>query len=243
MTRTGKVMLTAIGVFVLHFAYMFFRHGHSPNWIACKSYMWIFKDSARKNIYFIPENLTTVCFSYSKKRDVYNGFPYFDEQTGARYGIFVWEFKDMSNFDLNKISINQNVPLNSLKIWSGEILGDPKDTMPVNIKYGFEFKHNLNVNLNEYSKIAGTFSGKNYKGFYGTIDQMSFSDERGRHQIFFGGNHATSLWENWSPKEHEVSYTPTVFLLYKGHGSFYVIMINSKWSFKDASIIKILNLD
>lgn len=55
---------------------------------------------------------------------------------------------------------------------------------------------------------------------------MSLSDGKGEHQVLLN---------------YTEGKTPTVFLLYKSHQSFYVIMINSEQPF-DEKIINILNL-
>jgi hypothetical protein len=90
----------------------------------------------------------------------------------------------------------------------------------------------MTINLDGLSKIDGTFAGANYKGFYGSINQMTFSNEKGEPQILF----------DYSDKPYKDSFSPSVFILYKGHQSFYVIIVNSKQPFKDASIINIFNL-
>jgi len=112
-----------------------------------------------------------------------------------------------------------------VKFERGEILNLGSD-LEIPINFGFVFNNVMNVNLDESSKIERTFEGINYKGFYGSINEMSLSNEKGEHEILLN---------------YTRGQTPTVFLFYKGHQSFYIIMINSKKSF-DESIIKILNL-
>jgi hypothetical protein len=176
--------------------------------------MWIFKDSVKSDID------TNFCYSYLKKRDVYNNFHY-----KGTYNIIIWEFKDLSIAELKKATINQNVNLDDVKFGSGEILNKKSD-LEITIKYGFAFNYTMNVNLDGYSKIERNFEGANYKGFYGSINKISLSDEKGEHQILL---------------DYTKGQTPTVFLLYKGHQSFYLIMINSEKPL-DESIINILNL-
>jgi hypothetical protein len=171
----------------------------------------------------------TVCSSYTKKRDTHNAFHYY--QNNKIYPVLIWEFKDLAYIDLNRIIINRNINLDNIKFRSGEIL-DADSPLPITINYGFSFHNVMNINLDSYSKIAGTFEGPNYKGFYGKLYKMSFSDEKGKHQIVF----------DYTDKPYKTSFSPTVFLVYKGHQSFYVIIINSEKPFKDASIINILNL-
>ncbi|SHG60262.1 hypothetical protein SAMN05443663_103278 [Flavobacterium defluvii] len=213
------MIIASVSVLVISYLSYFFygviRYSHSSDWQTYKQYMWIFKDSAKKDIN------TNFCYSYVKERDVYNNFDYRDI-----YNIVVWEFKDLGNAELKKSTINQNVNLEDVKFESGEILNKNSD-MEITISYGFVFNSAINVNLDNYSKIQRTFKGTNYKGFYGSINQMSFSNEKGEHQVL---------------SDFTKGPTPTVFLFYKGHQSFYIIMINSKNPF-DENIIKILNLE
>ncbi|MDP4228150.1 MAG: hypothetical protein Q8910_17480, partial [Bacteroidota bacterium] len=115
--------------------------------------------------------------------------------------------------------------LDDVKFSSGEILN--KDSDPeITIKYGFSFKNTMNVNLDKYSHLDKDVTGSNYRGFYGTVNEMSLSDVKGRHFIIF---------------DYKSAKEPTLFLFYKGHHGFFVIVINSKIPF-DEHIIKILNL-
>jgi hypothetical protein len=187
--------------------------------------MWFFKKIIRDNI---DPSGYSVCYSEVKKHDNRNIFHYY--QDGNMYPIVIWEFKDMANASLSKIAVNQHVDFSDIRV-RGVIL-DSQSSMPVSVKYTAAFHNAMSINLDGLSKIDGTFSGANYKGFYGTIDKMSFSNEKGEQQIVF----------DYTDKPYKTSFSPTVFLLYKGHQSFYVIIINSEHSFKDASIINILNL-
>ncbi|MEO6176383.1 MAG: hypothetical protein ABIP27_14625 [Flavobacterium circumlabens] len=219
MNKTLKITIAGIIIIVISYLSYFFygiiRYSHSSDWQTYKQYMWIFKDSAKTNIN------PNFCYSYVKERDVYNNFDYKDN-----YNIIVWEFKDLANAELKKSTINQNVNLEDVKFDSGEILNKGSG-LEFTINYGFVFNSTINVNLDKYSKIDRTFKGANYKGFYGSINQMSLSNEKGEHQIL---------------SDFTKGLTPTVFLFYKGRKSFYIIIINSKNPF-DENIIKILNLE
>lgn len=218
MSKTLKIIILGIiAIVISYFAYFFLgiiRYSHSSDWQTYKQYMWIFKDSVKSDID------TNLCYSYLKKRDVYNNFHY-----KSIYNIIVWEFKDLSICEFKKETINQSINLDDIKFGSGEILNKKSD-LEITIKYGFSFNSCLNVNLDQYSKIERNFEGANYKGFYGTINKMSLSDGKGEHQILL---------------DYTKGQTPTVLLLYKGHHSFYFVLINSEKPF-DESIINILNL-
>lgn len=217
MNKTLKIIIASIIIisYLSYFFYGIIRYSHSSDWQTYKQYMWIFKDSAKADIN------TNFCYSYVKERDVYNNFDYKDI-----YNVMVWEFKDLGNADLKKSTINQNVNLEDVKFDSGEILNKGSN-LELTINYGFVFNSSINVNLDKYSKIEKNFKGANYKGFYGSINKMSFSNEKGEHQIL---------------SDFTKQITPALFLFYKGRQSFSIIMIYSKKPF-DENIIKILNLD
>lgn len=227
MKKFVKILaVVAIICFFVYFAYFMygvFGNGYSADLETCKQYMWIFKDSYKANLVNPHEKF--LCLSEVGKRDIYNGFHYY--KVHKMYPISVWEFKDLSKVDLSKIVINQNVDLDNVKFLS-EVILNYGGSMPVTVKHGFSFQKTISINLDSYSKIKETFEGHNYKGFYGTINKMSFNNEKGEPQIVFD--------------YIDESFSPTVFLLYKGHKSFYVIIINAQQPFKDASIVNILNL-
>ena len=204
------------------------RFVYSHDWnVICRSYMWIFKDYARKDI--DPPPIPCSSFYSYKKMDVYNIFGYFNKRPAL---ILLWEFKDLKDFDLDKIEIKQNVDLSDAEPWPAFGF-DPDTTRPVSIRYGFKFENRITINLDGDSRIDGTFSGKNYKGFYGNLHTMSFSNDYNRNEIVF----------NYIDKPNERVPSSVVLVLYKGHGSFYLILFNSSLPFKDASIINILNLE
>jgi hypothetical protein len=219
MNKTVKtIVYTLVLIVISYFIWFFYgiiRYSHSSDWETYKEYMWIFKDSVKKDID------TDFNYSYVRKRDVYNNIHY----KGSSYNIIVWEFKDLSNVDLKEISINQNINLDNIEFTSGEIL-NAKSDLEITINYGFDFNYKMSVNLDAESKIEKNIEGINYKGFSGYINKMSLSDKKNKHQIIFNYTNGK---------------TPTVLLLYKGHQSFYLIMINAEKPL-DENIIKILNL-
>jgi hypothetical protein len=226
MMKYKKIILIAIIGFFVYFA-VYKRYVHSHSWdTVCKQYLWLFRDSSMSDLIEAYGHLE--CASYIKKNDTYNSFPY--SQDGNMFPIIIWEFKDMKNADLNKIITNQHIDLSRVGM-RGEIL-DAQSSRPVTVKYTAAFHNAMIINLDGLSKIDGTFAGPNYKGFYGSINQMTFSNEKGEPQILF----------DYSDKPYKDSFSPSVFILYKGHQSFYVIIVNSKQPFKDASIINIFNL-
>jgi hypothetical protein len=221
MNRIFKIFLFAaipllIGYFI-HVLYTIQKYGHSMDWETYKQYMWIFKDSIRKDID------TSFSFSNVQKNDVYNNFHYKRD-----YNIVLWEFKETGILDIADASINQNINLDNIKFDSGDIL-NMEGSLEIPVKYGCAFNRNINLNLDRYSKIEKTIKGVNYKGFYGTVNKMSLSDAKYDHQIVFNYMYGIS---------------PTLFLFYKGSKYFYIIVINYKNNQPfDESILNILNLE
>lgn len=218
MKRAFKIIVTSILVFGLcYFVYFFYgimRYSHSADWQTYKQYMWIFKDSVRNSVD------TNFSYSFVKKKDVYTNFHY------RSINLLLWDFKDVIISNLSKVTINHNINLDDVKFGSGEILNKGSD-MEITIKYGFAFNNNININLDRYSKIERNIEGANYKGFYGVINRLALSDEKGKQQILF---------------DYTNGQTPTVFIVYKGCNSFYIIMINSEQPI-DENIINMLNLE
>lgn len=239
------IVISVVSFFIVHILYINFRYGYSANWELCKNYTFLFKKNVINDIYFInPEHRNSICHTTFSKYDILSAFYYHPKQKAGYNIIWIWDLQNLRNLNLNQITIKKNIYLNSKKIWLSGVIegGGSKGYMPLTVEYGFNFKHHINVNLNEFSKIDGFFSGKNFKGFYGIFDQISFSDERNKHQIFFGGNHSINLLD-WNIDAHELAHKPMLFVFYKGHQSFYIITVFNYEPFKDASILKIFNFD
>jgi hypothetical protein len=140
------------------------------------------------------------------------------------YYVLIWRIDALKNLDLAKVPIDTNVYLDNVEL-RGVILdaGDPRET---EVRYGPFFKDSLVVDLDEYSKISKTFQTPNYRGFYGDVGKIAF--ENGKRQIL--------AMENYTQR-----ITPTLFLMYKAHDGFFMIIINSKKPF-GLEMLKILNL-
>lgn len=204
---------------------------HTSDDVSWKQYMCFFDDSIKRDVD------TVLNYSYVKERDVYNNFHYIPNSAGIDmsdkfiyhrkdtiYNVIIWEFKDLSNIKLDEIIIKPDVDLTNIKLESGEVINKNSD-LEISIIQRFSFKK-LGVELNTRSTLQKEIQGTNYKGFCGVVSKMSLINETSSAQIFF----------NFFPEKQ------TVLLFYKGHQSFFLIMINSDKTF-DEEIIKILNLD
>ena len=179
-----------------------------------KPYLWILKDSIKCNID------TSVFVGCIRERDILYNYIYKHD-----YRICVWEFKDLEISDLKKMQINSNVNLDNKKIFSGEIL-NRRHSPEITVRYGPYFKHLININLDKFSKVEKSFESANYKGFFGTVNKMAFSDETGNNLVLF---------------DYAKGQETNLLLLYKGNNSFYIIIVHSVIPF-DEKIINILNL-
>jgi len=203
---------------------------YKSDFVTWKQYMYFFNDSIK------PDVDTTLSFSDVKNRDICNFFHYIPNSIGMNmsdkfiyhrkdtiYDVMIWEFKDLSRMKLNDITFIQDVNLDSLKLEKGEILNSKSD-IQTSVIQRFSFKK-IGVELNTRSTLQKEIKGTNYKGFCGIVSKMSLINENREAQIIF----------NFFPVKQ------TVLLFYKGHQSFFLIMINSDKLFEE-DIIKILNL-
>lgn len=140
------------------------------------------------------------------------------------YYVLIWRINALKNLDLAKVPIDTDVYLDNVEL-RGEIL-DADSPLQTEVRYGPFFKDSLVVDLDEYSKMSESFDGPSYRGFYGTVSKIAF--ENGKGQILAMENYTEQIM-------------PTLFVMYKAHDGFYMIIINSKKPF-GLGILKILNL-
>jgi hypothetical protein len=210
-----RIIYIIIGLFLTYLTILFFVVffcGHRINSDNFENYSWLFKDSIIEDIdkeYY---------YSYENKYDEYNNFHY----KNAKYLIGIW--------DLRKTNINSLNDINLVKsnfypeILYGETF-DKKSEFEVTAKFGFSFDDKMIINIDNYSKILKQLKSKNYKGFLGTVNKLSFCNSKNEPQFYM-----------------DISFkTPTLFLVYKTKSSLYLIAINSEHEFNE-DIIKILNL-
>ncbi|MDP4206740.1 MAG: hypothetical protein Q8859_12185 [Bacteroidota bacterium] len=218
MNKSSRIIISGIiALAICYFAdliFMAIKYDYHVELANPKPYLWLLKDSARKDIdpYFVAGCI--------RERDVLYRYIYKD-----KYHIVIWEFKDLSSTNLKDIAINQNVDLENISFNPG-ILLDKKANPEYSVKYGPLFEYGMDVNLDKDSKIDKSFETPNYKGFCGSINKMSFSNEKGKHLVL-------------------VNYVEVIksvlFLLYKSKRSLYVIIIQSDKPI-DEKMINILNL-
>jgi hypothetical protein len=128
----------------------------------------------------------------------------------------------LDHYPLDSIDFRFNQSLDHLKIGRGEVL-EPLSKLPVSICYGYKY-NNITINVDNKSSNVKLINGKNYKGFLGDLNRVSFSNEKEEHDIFI----------DYKPKR------PILFLVAKIESALYLITINSEIKF-DESILSIID--
>lgn len=236
---TKKIKYTLIGIAVIVVGYIAYFigdyaiHGHSTDWKKWHEYVYLFDDS------IIQDVDTFLASSYVTQNDIQTTFHYIPNSSGrtieekflynnpkdTAYRVLFWEFKKLSQVNVADVDIRTNQNLDNLKLKRGEIL-DSKSDQRLSIHFGFEYAR-MSVNVDNKSTIEEYINGKNFKGFLGTVNRLSLSNEKNEHEIY-------------------IDYVPTpkkvLFLIYNSNNRFYIIIIDSEKDF-NASIMNILNLE
>lgn len=225
-----KTLIVAIIGYVIYFISDYILYGHKTN-----RYIWTHhKYLLNKNIIAnvdtflavsdITENDELTMFRYvSNKKTGRIKFEFNEKDTA--YNVVFWEFKKLAEVKVNQVEFRFNQNLDNLKLERGEILNSKSDQR-ISIHFGFEFE-NIQVNIDNHSKIQKLLSGKNYKGFLGSVNRISLSNEKNEHEIYI----------DYLPVQKQV-----IFLIYNSNKRFYIIMIDSDKYF-DEKIMNILKLN
>lgn len=209
------LLLSVLGVYLLYMIITLIFFSHWIDFDMPYGYAWVFKASIKSDKNGSPP------YSYFTSRDIYNNFHYQDS-----LNIIVWEFKNLGGLGLDNIGFHQNSNFNDVKFRSGQTINKHSD-LEITMRFGFNFNSALMVNLSKGSEIVKEINADNYKGFYGTIRKMSFSNEKGKHQILF---------------DYIEGGQSSLMLFYKKKSIWYLILINSVSPFNE-DILNILNLE
>lgn len=179
-------------------------------------YLWIFNDSVKNEV--------NNHYSTGDIRD--NDIHYYYKYHNTFITIF--EFKELSFIKLNEVPFKLNADFSKFENnFIGETFNVNLHTLPeISVYFKLPFNNSFCINLDNKSRIDKVIEGKNYRGFFGDISKMSFSNAQGDNLVLF----------NYKRK-----ITSTLLLIYKHEGRFIVILINSENKFND-SVINILNL-
>lgn len=218
MRRIFKIsVITAVVVIAAYVSYyvaldlIYMHHVRFLDHVPCA---WIFADSAKKDI-----NTFDVTASLRKTDKLYTCI------YKGHYSVEIWEIETLKNVILQDVAFNKGVPLSNVHLYPGEILNSGSD-LETNVKFGPFFDNQLVVDIGESSQVLSTFDEANYRGFYGVMSRMGF--ENGKGQIVVLENYAQG------PK-------PTLFVLYKTHDSFYIIIVVSDAPFSER-LLRIFDL-
>jgi len=216
-----KIKLILSGIFALVLAYYGYKitialiYKHSVEFHNYKKYLWLFNNSIKSEID------TIFCVSHTREDDIYYKYNYKD------FFISIWEIKDLDFVELKKINFSKNINLDNIEFSSGEILNKNLGTLPaITVQFKLPFNNFLNVNLNERTKIIKEIDSANYRGFFGNINKMSFTNKEFDNLILF---------------DYGENMQQTLLLFYKKNYKFYLILVNSDKEF-DESVINIFDL-
>ena len=159
----------------------------------------------------IVQNINTLTArTYVGNKDIYMSFNYerafFRTKKDTVFFVTFWAFKELDH----------------MKVGRGEVL-EPHSRLPVSIRYGYKY-NDITINVYNKSDNIKLINGKNYKGFLGDLNRVSFSNEKEDHDIFI----------DYKPKR------PILFLVAKIDSALYLITINSEIKF-DESILSIID--
>jgi hypothetical protein len=214
-----KIILITIAFVIVSFismyAYNWLKFGYHVDMRNYRPYFWIFTDTAKKEIN------TKFFVSYSRRTDIINAFSYKENCQ-----ILIWEFKDLKMTQLKDIGFKSDNNLSDIKFKTYEILN--KNSYPeIRVNFGSFFKSTMNVNFDQYSKILWHFDGRNYRGVKGILHKMLLSDINEKNLVTIDYFDQTRYFTG---------------LIYKGHDSFFLILITSKGTISD-DIMNIFNLN
>ena len=219
MNKKNKYIINgAISIIATYFVIIFLRgcfysHKSENN---PQRYLWIFNDSVKSEV---NNHYST---GDIRENDIHYYYLY------KKTYITIFEFKELGFIKLNNVPFKLNADISKFEDnFTGETFNLNILPIPeISVNFKLPFNNSFCVDLDNNSVIEKWIEGKNYRGFFGDILQMSFSNAQGKDLILFN---------------YKIKATPTLFLLYKYEGRFIVIVINSDDKF-DESIINILNL-
>lgn len=209
-------MASLVCCYCIYSIFTIIKYSHGIEMDDYEPYMWIFQDSVRRDVD------TSFFAGHIRERDILYQYRFKN-----KYLVSIWELKDLNKIQLDEIPINSNVDFSGINIMPSEGLN--KGVSPeITVELGFSLDSTISLNLDNNSKIIKAIETTSYKGFFGEVNKLSISNEKGKHIILLD-----------YPEENQ----STVFLFYKTSKSFYIIFIKAKDKVPlDESVIQFLNL-
>lgn len=230
-------MKKIIKIFVLFILlYLAFRithyiiFGHTTDWHSKERFTYLFKNESF-------QHMDTIYVATARGRydavESYHYYPKVQVKQGSNpllrlndvYIRFsIWKFDKFEQIQLSEVRLRTKQNLQDIEHRSGEVIDSESDKRKV-IAYGYSYK-TITVNTDQDSEIRDWFSGKNYKGFIGSFNRISLSNEKEKHDIYY----------DFIPFRENV-----LFMIYKSEKGFFLIVIDSDLDI-DRNVLNILNL-
>jgi hypothetical protein len=230
-------MSKIIKIFVLFLLlYLAFRithyiiFGHTTDWHSKERFTYLFKNESF-------QHMDTIYVATAQGRydavESYHYYPNVIINQGVNplllvkdvyIRINIWKFDKFEQIQLSNIIFRQKQNLQDIKFKRGEVIDAESDARN-SIAYGYSYK-TITVNTDQDSEIRDWFSGKNYKGFIGSFNRISLSNEKEKHDIYY----------DFIPFRENV-----LFMIYKSERGFFLIVIDSDLEI-DRNVLNILNL-
>jgi hypothetical protein len=221
--RIGFPIVLIVIVALSYYGYSSFiaiKNQHHNNLKGYGKYLWILYDSVKQNVDSV--------FFVGLERKPDSFYEYIIDNPDGKQFITICHLKNIDNADLETISFNQNISIDAAELFPAEKFNLESKVRPeVTICSKLPYKDSLSVNLNSESEIIKLYHSEYYSGFFGNINKMLISNDKGENLILFDYGHRKQQ---------------TLFLFYKKNGSLFFILVNSEKSI-DESIMNILNLN
>lgn len=230
MKKTIKIFLLILLLYLGYRITHYIIFGHTTDWNSKQRFTYFFK---KKTFLHMDTVYTATARGRYDAVESYHYYPNVDIEQGTdplllvndvyiRFSI--WKFDKFEDIQISDIKFRTNQNLKDIKLNSGEVIDSESDKRK-NVAYGYKYK-TITVNTDEGSKIRDYFSSKKYKGFIGSFNRISLSNENGEHDIFY----------DFIPYKKNV-----LFMIFKDDRGFFLIVIDSELSI-DRSVLELLNL-
>ena len=228
-----KAIKIIILILLLYVGYRFTHYiifGHTTDWNSKERFTYLFKKETF-------QHMDTVYIATARGRydavESYHYYPKIKIEQGMdplslvndvyiRFSI--WKFDKFKNIQISDIKFRTKQNLKNVILNNGEVIDSESDKRKT-VAYGYNYK-NITVNTDEESKIRDWFSAKNYKGFIGSFNRISLSNEEGKHDIYY----------DFIPYRENV-----LFMIYKSDKGFFLIVIDSALPI-NRNVLELLNL-
>lgn len=215
--KTAVLIAVAVVIgYIGYYAYIDIVYSYGGKLLRHVPCPYLFSDKGRAGMESAP-----IACNYRKTDTIY--YFIYKSHDGTHYYVQVWEIPALRNMSPTGVKFNKRVSLSNVQLYPAERLNSD---FRIIVKFGTFFKHLSCVDLGDESKLISTFDGLNYRGFYGEVHSMAF--ENGHGQIL-------------AMNVNKDKVMPTLVVLYRGHGEFYIISIKSYKPF-GVDMLKILNL-